>query len=233
MSLSRRQVKREIFLLLDTYKPAELEFKLSVYPRIALINALFSALCDANERIKWHAVSSFGLLVPKMADENPESARVIMRRFLWTLNDESGGIGWGAPEAMAQIMCNSDLLRHEYLHMLISYMLEDGDELFQDGNYLELPLLQRGLLWGIGTVCKHYPEEMNARGIVEDIEKYLASSDLEVRHLALWALFHLGHSYSSNDLVLPDLKDGVMKIYMEGEFKEVCLKSIYDGCVVN
>ena len=100
----------------------------------------------------------FGWLVPAIAEKELEAARIVMRRFLWSLNDESGGIGWGAPEAMAEIMCHSPVLRHEYLHMLISYMREDGENLFEDGNYLELPMLQRGLLWGIGRLCQEHPK---------------------------------------------------------------------------
>jgi hypothetical protein len=115
-----------------------------------------------------------------------------MRRFLWSLNDESGGIGWGVPEAMAEIMCHSALLRNEYLHMLISYMREDGPELFQDGNFLELPLLQRGLLWGIGRLCQDHRQEMIERQIVNDVSAYLESSDLHVIGLAIWCIGLLG-----------------------------------------
>eukprot|EP00362_Geleiidae_sp_MMETSP1317_P000447 CAMPEP_0201284794 /NCGR_PEP_ID=MMETSP1317-20130820/84991_1 /ASSEMBLY_ACC=CAM_ASM_000770 /TAXON_ID=187299 /ORGANISM="Undescribed Undescribed, Strain Undescribed" /LENGTH=71 /DNA_ID=CAMNT_0047606373 /DNA_START=1077 /DNA_END=1289 /DNA_ORIENTATION=- len=66
-----------------------------------------------------------------------EEARIVMRRMLWSMNDESGGIGWGVPEAMAEVMTCNKGLAEEYIHMLISYMREDGEELFQDGNFLE------------------------------------------------------------------------------------------------
>jgi len=68
-----------------------------------------------------------------------EAARIVMRRYIWSLNDESGGIGWGAPEAMAVGIYHHDGLCDEYLHMLISYMLPDGPLEHQDGNFLELP----------------------------------------------------------------------------------------------
>ena len=42
----------------------------------------------------------------------------------------------------------------EYIHMLVSYIREDGPEAFQDGNFIELPLLQRGVLWGIGRLVR-------------------------------------------------------------------------------
>jgi hypothetical protein len=79
-------------------------------------------------------------------------------------------------------------LRREFLHMLISYMREDGEEAFQDGNYLEHPMLQRGLLWGIGRLCLCKPEEMLEQQIVQDIEAYLDSPDEYVSGLAVWCL---------------------------------------------
>lgn len=224
--MNRRQVKRDIFKLLDQYEPAELTQKLKNFPQTHVINSLFMALCDARESVRWHAVSCFGDIVSTMADKNVESARIIMRRFLWTLNDESGGIGWGAPESMAEIMCRSEVLRREYIHMLISYMQEDGEELFQDGNYLELPLLQRGLLWGIGTLCYMFPEEMRQRGLDVEIKNYLKSDDLQVRRLALWALAGLGVSYTSDFMKIFFEDSNSLTLYIDRTFTEVKMSEI-------
>ena len=153
-----------------------------------VINPLFSALCAPSEMVRWHAVSAFGWVVPEIATEELEAARVVMRRFLWSLNDESGGIGWGAPEALAEIMAHDERLCEEYLHMLLSYCREDGPELFQDGNFLELPMLQRGLLWGLGRMCRARKQRMVDAGIVVDVVPYLQSPDGSVRGLAVWVL---------------------------------------------
>ena len=99
-----------------------------------------------------------GETVARLADVDMEAARIVMRRFLWSLNDESGGIGWGAPESLAEIMCRHAGLAEEYVHMLISYMRDDGEEICQDGNYIEHPLLQRGLLWGMARLSGCRPE---------------------------------------------------------------------------
>ena len=77
--------------------------------------------------------------------------------------------------------------------MLISYMREDGDELYADGNYLELPMLQRGLLWGVGKLCQLHADEMNQRGVFNDVAEYLKSSDATVVGLAIIALGQLGN----------------------------------------
>ena len=103
-----------------------------------------------------------------------------MRRLMWNLNDESGGIGWRArPEAMGEIVARSERLADEYGHILISY-------LDPDGNYLEHPLLQRGLLWGIGRFAHARPE----KGRIG--RRFPASFPACRRSVSLWAC-RMGH----------------------------------------
>ncbi len=190
--MSRRQLKKDVLAILHKPSLEEIFQKLSGYQEHSLLNPLFIGLCHNVEMVRWHAVCCLGWIVPSIAEKDLEAGRIVMRRFLWSLNDESGGIGWGVPEAMAEVMCNSHPLRKEYLHMLISYMREDGEGLFEDGNFLELPLLQRGLLWGIGRLCQDHRNEMIEQRIVADVSSYLESSDLHVIGLAIWCLGLLG-----------------------------------------
>lgn len=189
--MSRPRIKKEVLSVLNRYSSDQLIQKLSSYEPKQLIGPLFSALCNPAEHIRWNAVHAFGEVVHQLANLNLEGARVVMRRFLWSLNDESGGIGWGSPEAMAMIMCQNRALRREYLHMLISYMRPDGGEAFQDGNFLELPMLQRGLLWGIGLLLQNHNEEMAVWDIGSDLMAYLDSDDPYVQGLAIRAISFL------------------------------------------
>jgi hypothetical protein len=116
-----------------------------------------------------------------LADNDMEAARVVMRRFMWSLNDESGGIGWGAPEAMGEIMALHDKLAEEYAHMLVAYMREDGF-------YLELPQLQQGLMWGLARLTIAKPALLKAKNVITYLLPYLDSDDSTVRGLAAWTL---------------------------------------------
>lgn len=231
-SKSRRKLKTNFLQLLATRNLQEIWATLPSYPSRKLLNPLFSALCHSNELVRWHGISCFGRLVPEIGREKFEDARVIMRRFLWSLNDESGGIGWGAPEAMSEIMANDDRIRQEYLHMLISYMRGDGEEEWQDGNYLELPMLQRGLLWGISRLCTKYPEEMKMKGVEEDLRPYLHSEDEQVRGLALFALGQLGVKGSTIGKSLLsqfETSNSSLRIYSDGVFDNIPVKQIVSG----
>jgi len=166
----------------------EILARLDEFPAKDVIQPLFSGICRVDEQVRWNAVRAMGRAVARLADEDMEGARVIMRRLMWSLNEESGGIGWGAPEAMAEIMVHHPGLAGEYVHILISYMREDGEELFQHGNFLENEALQRGLLWGIGTMAAARPRLLLERGAADDLVKYLHSADPEARGLAARAL---------------------------------------------
>ncbi|MBM9537717.1 DVU0298 family protein [Desulfobulbus alkaliphilus] len=180
-------IKTKVMELLQSHDLAAIRPILEQYPAKDVVNALFSPICREDPLIRWPAVISMGDAVIRLAATDMEEARVVMRRFLWSLNDESGGIGWGAPECMAEIMCRHAGLAEEYIHMLISYMRQDGDEPLQDGNFLEHPILQRGLLWGIAGLSRARPELLVAKGAARDIPPYLTAPDPETRALAALA----------------------------------------------
>ena len=104
---SSRKLKKEIFKILQEDSFEIIESKLSSFEPENLIHPLFSAICRHEESIRWNGIFSFGSMMKRLVSRNLEDGRVVMRRFLWSLNDESGGIGWGAPEAMAECMVNN------------------------------------------------------------------------------------------------------------------------------
>lgn len=150
-----------------------------VLPARQVINPLIGSLCSPDETLKWRAVRAIGAVVSHLADRDMESARTIMRRFIWNLNDESGGIGWGSPEAMGEIMAVHERLADEYHRILISYIDEGG-------NHLGNALLERGVLWGLGRLAQVRPSFV--RDAIPHIASYLASSDPIHRGLAAWVL---------------------------------------------
>jgi len=151
-----------------------------ISPRKA-INPLISAFYDSDSEIRLKAVKAFGQLVADLAEENMEEARVVMRRLMWTLNDESGGIGWGAPDAMAEAMACSPRLAEEYVRILVSYIREDG-------NLLEFEPLRRGALWGIGRLAQVYPEMMRELEVARYVRPYLKDDNESSREMSVWAL---------------------------------------------
>lgn len=164
--------------------PAAMEEILAL-PRPQVLKVLIAALCHHDPQVRWRAVSAMGPVVADLARQDLEPARVVMRRFMWSLNDESGGIGWGAPEAMAECLVHHPGLAEEYGHILVSFMREDGF-------FLEYPPLQRGLMWGLGRLAATRPALLREKGADLYLLPYLDSPDPEVRGLAARALGLLG-----------------------------------------
>jgi hypothetical protein len=218
--MRRSRIKQELTDILRLKDIRERVVSLQGYDERHILNFLFSALCHQEEIVHWHAVSAFGWVVDRIAGRDIESARIVMRRLLWSLNDESGGIGWGAPEAMAEIMIQNEALFQEYVHMLLSYMREDGPDLFQDGNYLELPQLQRGVVWGVGRLAEKYRDLLTEKRVVGDLLPYLRSQDAPVRGISAWALGIL-RARSAREPMQRLLNDnGFVHIYHQGEIVE-------------
>jgi hypothetical protein len=176
---SGRALKQRVLELITAADLRPALGELTTYPARKVINPLFSYLLSTDEHIRWRTITAMGVVVARLAQNNMESARVIMRRFMWMLNDESGGIGWGVPEAMGEIIASHKGLAEEYVRILISYVNEDG-------NFLEYEPLQRGAVWAIGRVAQARPELV--QDAVPHLISSLRSSDAFIRGLAAWAL---------------------------------------------
>ena len=142
------------------------------------VNPLFSFFYSTEEQIRWHAISAMGVVVGRLAGTAMESARVVMRRLMWNLNDESGGIGWGSPEAMGEITAGHPGLANEFACILVSYINPTG-------NFLEHEILQRGSLWGVGRLAHARPPQ--AAPAAPFLPAFFDAPDPYLRGTAIWA----------------------------------------------
>ncbi len=150
---------------------------ISHMPGRQAVSPLFSFFYNRDELVRWRSITVMGSVVSEMAESDVEKARVVMRRMIWNLNDESGGIGWGSPEAMGETMARSPLMADEYHHILLSYIMPEG-------NFIEHEALQQGVLWGIARLAHTRPELV--KNAVNLLYPYLNSCDPMLRGLAAW-----------------------------------------------
>lgn len=178
-----RNLKRRVLDLINLSDLDRGLHELCRLPARQVINPLFSLLCSSDQKVRWRAITAMGVVVANLAEEDMESARIVMRRLMWSLNDESGGIGWGAPEAMGEIMACHEGLAKEYAHILMSYIM-------QNGNFLENELLQRGVLWGLGRLAQVKPHLV--QDAIPYLQRCLESKDATLRGLVAWIMGLLG-----------------------------------------
>ena len=137
-----------------------------------VVRALVSLLCDPDDLVRWRAVSALGHL----AGAHPELARPLVTRLYWSLNDESGGIGWMSAPALGEMGRRAPQLLSHCIRPLV--------------RYLDEPFLLPGALWAIGRLAPAYPAE--TREVVPEVALRCSSSDPAVRANAAHALGEIG-----------------------------------------
>lgn len=146
-----KKLKRHVYDLLSMEDEKASLDALALLDAKQVINPLFGFIQSMEPDIRARAIKAMARTVSALAENRMESARVVMRRLMWSLNDESGGIGWGAPEAMGEIMVLNPDLAREYHHILLSYVDPQG-------NYLEYEPLRQGAVKAVNRLLKARPE---------------------------------------------------------------------------
>ncbi len=139
------------------------------------------------------AALCLGKVVAHIADKNKEDGRVIMRRFMWHMNEESGNIGWGIPEAMAACLVAHEGLAKEFHRILLSYIRDrDGDS-----NFCDYAPLRRHCFWAVGFFVSKRPELVVQSGLVPALfDALIAGFDDEDSVCRAYAAWALGQSIS-------------------------------------
>ncbi|MCW5983090.1 MAG: hypothetical protein KIT09_33685 [Bryobacteraceae bacterium] len=112
-------------------------------PRLVL-RWLTGRLYSADESEKWKAIRALGALVEDERSIDDAQALEMLRRFAWALNDESGAVPYGIPEAMGEVLAVRPELQASFLPILCSLLVED--DMLQTGP------IERGALWAVGRV---------------------------------------------------------------------------------
>jgi hypothetical protein len=209
--MGNRQLKKKILELLDSDDFEKSLDEICQLPARKAVNPLFSFFYNKNDLIKWRAITAMGAVVSGLAEQDMESARVVMRRLIWNLNDESGGIGWGSPEAMGEIMARHLRMAEEYAFLLVSYVNEQG-------NYIEHPILQRGVLWGLGRLAHSRPVLVNHAAPF--LLPFMRSQDAIHRGLAVWTAGVLDSELTTPLLQYLSNDNSTIKIFIDMQMIE-------------
>jgi rubredoxin len=156
-----------------------------------IASALIGFLTDGQEVVKWRAVKALGLVAESLFRRNPDRVRTLIRQLIWNLNDESGNIGWGMPEAFGEILARIPSLKQEYLRLLTAYLGEEK-------GLLDHPQLQKGVIWAIGRNRALDPGS-KAKAL-SFLKAALQAKDPSLKGTAVWALGELGVEEALDDL---------------------------------
>jgi hypothetical protein len=132
---------------------------------------------DKDTLAGWRAILAVGMAARELVRTDPGFLRETCRKLLWSLNDESGGIGWSAPEMLGEIV-SADPKRLSDIIPLIAcaYDIEGG-------------LFKAGVLYGLARIAERSPELVI--DYVEIMSRSLEDKDPLVRLRAIDCIHHL------------------------------------------
>lgn len=138
----------------------------------------------------WRAVLVLGRVVPAMAERDMESARTVMRRCMWHMNEDSGNMGWGIAETMGEITARSPAIAAEFGKIVVSYANDTG----KADNYIDFLPLRRGVYWAIGRAAPALPA-LHAESF-QALMRGIREEDTPAQNMAAWGLANLATAYT-------------------------------------
>ncbi len=92
------------------------------------LRVLNSLTYDDDDLLTWRAIEAVGWVASTLAPSGLDKLRDSIRRLLWLMNDESGGVGWHAPELIGEMLYNVPSLIPEFASLLPSFLREEPFE---------------------------------------------------------------------------------------------------------
>ncbi len=95
----------------------------------AVLRTLSSMLFDENPLVVWRTIEAMGIASRIKSKDDMEKVVKLVRRLLWLMNDESGGLCRRGPEAIAEILIAVPELRAEFIPMIPPFLVEEPFEI--------------------------------------------------------------------------------------------------------
>ena len=172
----------------------------------SVLGRLVPRMFDPDPEVGWRAVEAMGLAADRIARTDPDYVREHLRRLLWLLSEESGGLCWRAPEGMAEIVRRNPQLFADYFPIVTSLIVSMAEE--------DLEHFRAGALWAIGRLG--LPPEGLDEEVLAAVVSALDNHDAQVRGMAVWCLGQIGRAPLL--AARPDLAsdDGLVELYEDG-----------------
>jgi hypothetical protein len=113
-----------------------------------MFSALVRLTYDKTTLIGWRAIKAIGHVSSLYVKNNYDFLRDAIRKLLWSLSDESGGIGWSAPEILGEIV-SADPGKMSDIIPLIADVFSVEERVFRPG-----------VLYALKKICEVRPESI-------------------------------------------------------------------------
>lgn len=175
---------------------------------------LISFAYDKEDLLCWRAIEAMGKAAGAVAVEDSPAVRNIVQRLLWSMGEESGGIGWSGAEMLGEIVRNSPGTFRDIPSIILSFQEEE--------------MFLSGVLWAMGR--------MAGAGIVLDKEaeglavRCLEHEDAQIRGMAVLAVSRMKIEESRARIAEMVGDGGRVRVYEEHELIERTVGDIALSC---
>jgi len=169
-----------------------------------VFTVLRSSLYATDEAIRWPSIEAVGWLMHSWwLDGRKEKVRDYIRRLMWSMSDESGEIGWSAPQVVAETISATPELLEPYGSMMI-------------GRAFCEPMLVKSGLWAVGRLDGLIKDVVLP--FQDDILKSFHSDDTETLGLVAWAAGGIRLHPALPFLEHLEKRQDVVRIYIQSRF---------------
>jgi len=189
--------------------------------RKRVLGSLVASTYDSDPRISWRAVEALGVAAARIAQDDPDHVRQLLSRLLWLINDESGGICWRAPEAMAEIVRHEPSLFADYVPIVTSLIVNLAEE--------DLEHFRAGILRAIGRLGVAGAD--NVQDVIPSVISALDDSNPQVRGMAVWCLLEVGREDLLADRPNLLADEGPVDLYEEGTLSRTTVSQLVQRAV--
>jgi HEAT repeat protein len=119
----RREARDAARRLLARWDPGAVDRWAAEEPRATTV--LQSLLFDPEPLLRWRAVEALGRVAALRARDDLAAVRELVRRTLWLMNDESGGLLWNGPEVLGAILAEVPAIGDPLCDVLASFLEEE------------------------------------------------------------------------------------------------------------
>lgn len=195
--------------LIDLLKAGQFDAIIQLAAENKRLLSLLTALTyHTDHLLAWRAVQAFGMAARRIAEADAEYVRNHLRRQFWLLSDESGGIGWRAPELIGETLARCPGFFEEFVSPLI-YLLDLEEE--------DAPRFRPGVLWAIGRIAPDRPQ-IPALALPM-VLPCLRDPNPQARGMALWCLGRMGYPPPPSALQPLFADSAGVEIYLDGELR--------------
>ncbi len=179
------------------------------------IGILFNLSYDKDSIITWRAVEAMGEVARVLTERSREEGRELMKRLLWSITEESGGLGWSSIEMIAEVVVRSPEVFSDIPLLLPEYYDE--------------PIFRESVLYALWRIGSVRPDLLSPQDVKEVVIQALKSDRAYQKALALMIINATRGIIDYNDIEIDSdiFKDNTpVRIYIDGDFRVRALKEI-------